>query len=279
MWQSLLNLQAGKNFLLGYELAVILTAQNSNIINNDQLRSLVGDDGVVERLDKEVTAKRVESATISLEEQADGVIAEIEKESMKNSPIGKELSLKDTLSALFESKEESDWTITVSTPSVGQDSLSNSFAVHSFVLYARWPYFQTMSGSNLTESRTKCLTLPSDLREGGLTKGALLALLKVIYCDEVSSHKPLDLLDGLSLQCNCELYQLQTDMVTWFDELIRAATLSTISASNCVAYFTLAKELQMEWLATEALSCVVENWESLPKPLPQIVATAVAKPL
>jgi sugar lactone lactonase YvrE len=171
-------------------------------------------------------------------------------------------TLKYSLSKLLDSKSGADFDIHINREA--------SIKCHSFVLYARWPYFRQMIDSNMKEAREKKLTLPNIEEDGGMHPVVLKALLAVCYTGELSPalQKEIDPIMACRILGECALYLAGFDVAessatTLLNQVAKTKMVAGVDLENCVVLYERASELGIEELVTSSKKFISENIASL----------------
>lgn len=181
-------------------------------------------------------------------------------------------SLNECLQTLLKTKNGSDFEILI-----GSDK-KHKFACHSFVLYARWPYFKRLLDSGMSETKSKKLSLPAPGKDCGMPPVFLRAILEVCYQGNLSSELRKDLSPSVAMQALAtrDLYVDDSEdeqEERTFKHLIHFCQQqadSGLSVENCVDTYKVALELGVDAMAQKAKQLFVNNIKNVMKNPSQI---------
>jgi hypothetical protein len=171
--------------------------------------------------------------------------------------------LRCALAELWERKQGADFEICIGE--------SYSIKCHSFLLYARWPYFRRMMQAGMRESLASRLELPEMGKDGGVDPKALEMALELIYkgyvqyCFEFTTEVAIHLLSSSKLYF--ESHDTESSLeVNVFGRLISYAELKiigTLDLDNCVETFKLALQLGVQSVIEASKAMIVKNFRDL----------------
>eukprot|EP01122_Echinamoeba_exundans_P008459 TRINITY_DN2809_c0_g1_i2.p1 TRINITY_DN2809_c0_g1~~TRINITY_DN2809_c0_g1_i2.p1 ORF type:complete len:647 (+),score=123.06 TRINITY_DN2809_c0_g1_i2:57-1943(+) len=163
--------------------------------------------------------------------------------------------LEQCLDSMFTTKVDADFEIAI-------NGEQESIIAHSFVLYARWPYFRHMFDSDLRHQEQRRLVIAGPNTEGGIPKHVLGAIIKFLYMGKEPAESDLDANGALQLLAVSGLYlsrddepQLFKSLVSWSSDRVN----ESLTLYNAVEVFRMAADLKLDQVAACAKGLIVEN--------------------
>jgi hypothetical protein len=156
------------------------------------------------------------------------------------------LSLMECGLRLLELGTGADFEIVILSPT------PTVFKCHSFILHARWPYFNALVGSNMKESHNMRLELPDETKDGGVSPILIQSILEIAYIGVLTkeTRERLTLPVILRAAKALPIYLSAPDGLdsTFLDlaAQIDIAHKFGLSLDNCIEVYKAAKEVNNE---------------------------------
>jgi hypothetical protein len=174
---------------------------------------------------------------------------------------GNFLSVADTLAKLYDERHKADFEITIKKSHVREK-------VHSYVMYAMWPYFRSMYDASTKQRRR--LELPAVGEDGGMSPQILQLIIEICYKYNVRDVTQRVIDADLAMQilsiANLYFVKHENDSMGTFDGLIALSQDLVISGLNedvCIDVFKQASVLGLADVALHARRVIFDNIKTL----------------
>jgi hypothetical protein len=168
----------------------------------------------------------------------------------------------DTLRILHDRREQGDFEIQISGTEI-------AVKCHAFVIQTRWPYARIMLSSvNFEDVVKHRMKFPPPGEEGGLHKGAIEAMLDLLYLGNVRPEtlSGLSPAAALTITSNIDLYFSSMDHPALFRHLIQSAETvlnESVTAGNCLELYQVATGIGATQAIEHAKEVFVQNFTAI----------------
>jgi hypothetical protein len=183
---------------------------------------------------------------------------------MLSSAKGNLLSVEETLIKLYECRGQGDFEIKIKGSKTAE-------RVHSYVLYANWPYFRAMYDTGLKEKREGCLELPGVGEDGGMALEVLQLLIELCYKPDMPPQdlkKRLNAAVAMHVLSAADLYSRNHEdgsdgVLDKLVELADTQVANGLTLDVCINVFKQATSYGLDEIAERAREMISQNIKAL----------------